>query len=221
MNHYHNILPFVGRDQDVAEIARLLGNPDCHLLTLHGLGGVGKTRLAYEIGRQLQADFKNGVCTVDLGSLRTLDQLLVAIAEALPGFSLSSHKDLLSHLVDYFARVELLLILDNFEHLMGGAELLPRLLKSAPGLKILVTSRQTLKLHEEWRYPVNGLAYPDQDQIEHALGDSLKQFGAVALFAALARRVQPSFSLDEQRLPVIDICQMVEGLPLALELAAA
>lgn len=211
---------FVGRQDDVARITRLLcEEPACRHLTLFGAGGAGKTRLAIKAAGAAGEAFSHGVTFVSLVSLSHPDSLILAIADAL-GLDLSTGTPR-DHLLNYLRRKELLLILDNFEHLISqqAADFLSDILLAAPGVKLLVTSRQRLNLEQEWSLEVSGMSLPPSEEQESA---PLEEYEAVQLFLQRARRVQPNFALsNENRFHVVRICRLVGGLPLGIELAAA
>lgn len=207
--------PFVGREAELAQIGDLLANPDCRLLTLYGPGGMGKTRLALQAARRAQADFADGVCLVRLEAVEAPDLLAAAIADGL-AFPLSGKQTPTAQLLAYLQEREMLLLLDNFEHLLPGGELLVELLQAASGLKLLVTSREALNLYEEWLLAVEGLAFPPEGSTAAA-----ETFDAVSLFQQRARRVDLNFSLAENETAVADLCRRLWGMPLAIELAAA
>ncbi|MEJ2711040.1 MAG: tetratricopeptide repeat protein [Anaerolineales bacterium] len=215
--------PFIGREQEIQDIQRLLiQEPACRLLTLFGPGGSGKTRLALESAALLLPSFPDGVFFVSLASVSEVDFMVSAIAEAIR-FGISRAGDAKTQLLSYLKNKKLLLVLDNFEHLLDGAGLLSEFLLAAPQLKLLVTSRERLHLQEEWNYEVRGLSYPQNSRAAQDLDrDELQAFSAVRLFVQRARQARPGFVLTQaETQPVIQICRMVAGMPLGLELAAA
>ncbi|MFW6097423.1 MAG: ATP-binding protein [Chloroflexota bacterium] len=206
---------FVGRRAELAQIAELLADPGCRLLTLAGPGGMGKTRLALQAARRAIDQFADGVFHVPLETVATAEQLPGSIAGAV-GLILSPQNDPWEQLLAYLQERQQLLLLDNFEHLVSSAELLSKLLQAAPALKLLITTRETLKLYEEWLVEVQGLAYPaahDASDLTHA--------EAAALFLQRARRVDLGFSPEGHEAAVIRICRLLLGMPLGIELAAA
>ncbi|MBE7553309.1 MAG: tetratricopeptide repeat protein [Anaerolineales bacterium] len=221
--------PFIGRAEEVAEIVKLLADPACRLLTLIGPGGIGKTRLAIQVATETAAVFADGVYLVNLQPIHSADFLASAIADALD-FSLRGHEEPAQELLNYLDKKEVLLVLDNFEQLLstGGADPLADILEVCPAVKLLVTSREVLNLQEEWLYPVQGLSFPDSPlppaqpgPFEEAATMGIEQYSAVQLFVERARRIRRDFALADELPPVVRICQLVEGVPLALELAAS
>jgi predicted ATPase len=206
--------PFVGRNAELAEIATLLADPACRLLTLLGPGGIGKTRVAIEVASRKLDDFTNGVFFVNLQPVNSTEFLVSAMADAI-AISLTGKEELLVQLLNFLHDKEMLLVLDNFEHLLDGVEMLTEILAGVPAVKLLVTSREALNLQEEWLLPVQGLSIPP-----NANSKDFEAFGAVKLFVERARRVRREFSLAEEWAGLVRICQLVEGMPLALELAA-
>lgn len=206
--------PFLGREEELQALARLLANKDARLITIYGPGGTGKTRLAVELAASIYA-VGEPVVFVGLQSLGSPRALASTIAEAI-GCQLSGPQPVRLQLVSYLRTRRLLLILDNFEHLIDEVELLSAMLAAAPDVRLLVTSREALNLQEEWLYPLQGLPVPPP-----AERDAIERYSAVQFFAERARRVNPQFSLDAERAGVARICRLVEGMPLALELAAA
>ena len=207
------ITPFVGRQQELEEILSLLDNPACHLLTLLGPGGSGKTRLAIEVSHQL--DFDDGVYFVPLQPLMDVRSIPDAVAAALK-LQFSTNTNVRQQLLTYFEERHLLLVLDNCEHLLDGIDFVGEIVEAAPQVKVLATSREPLKLQQEWLISVGGMTYPQRD-----IHDAPDHYDAVQLFCERARQVQPGFDFEQQRDAVQRICQLVEGLPLALELAAS
>ncbi len=211
---------FIGREKELAEILELLNTPTCRLVTLTGPGGIGKTRLAERIAAEQVRSFADGVCFVPLSALKSADSLIPVIAERL-GFAFSSPGDPRQQIMHYLRPKEMLLVFDNFEHLLSesgeAVGLLAELLNQAPRLSLLATSRVRLNLQAEWVYDLQGLAVPEHD----AAGD-IEKYSAVQLFLLRARQVRREFSCtSSEASAVAHICQLVEGLPLAIELAAA
>ncbi|MEE4239789.1 MAG: BTAD domain-containing putative transcriptional regulator [Anderseniella sp.] len=211
--------PFVGRQAELAQIAHDLGRADCRLLTLIGAGGIGKTRLALQAAGQALDAFGDGVFFVSLAGISSSEFLAHTIGEAL-GHPLSGEADPERQLLNHLEQKEMLLVLDNFEHLLSsrhdrGRDLVLAMVRTAPKLKLLVTSRERLNLQAEWLLILHGLPYPPA---EAAFGD--ETFEAVELFVQGARRVRPEFSLSEEWPEVVRICRLLEGMPLGIELAA-
>ncbi len=207
--------PFIGRQHELQELGHLLANPDCRLLTLIGPGGIGKTRLALQVAAQHRERFLHGVGFVPLASVQSPAFLPQAIAKAL-GFAFHGPDDLQTQLLNHLQEREMLLVLDNFEHLLDGAELLVKILQNAPAVKLLVTSREALRLRWEWLFRVHGMAIPAPNQ-----NARIEDYDALQLFVNLARRLDPHFPVEAEREAIISICRLVEGMPLGIELAAA
>jgi predicted ATPase len=235
------LTPFVGRETEQAEIIGLLRDePKCRLVTLIGPGGIGKTRLALQVAQEIgqaglgDAAYPHGVVFVSLESIGSPEFLVPAIAQTL-GFTLHGGKDAAAELFDYVREKTLLLVLDNVEHLLtpltssssdllqqgagGVLKLLADVLQHAPGVKLLVTSREQLNLRGEWRVNLHGLSFPASDG---PATTDIERYSAVQLFLQTARRVQPGFALSAtNQLWIARICQLVDGIPLGIELAAA
>jgi predicted ATPase/DNA-binding SARP family transcriptional activator len=208
---------FVGRDLELDEITSLLAREDCRLLTLTGMGGSGKTRMAIQVARQLGHHYQDGVAFVPLAALSSPKLIPSAIADAL-SVSLQGWADPLQGVIHDLGEKRLLLVMDNYEHLLEGAKVALALLRHCPGLKLLVTSRERLDLEEEWLFVVEGMSYP----AETSLGLQESQyFDAVRLFSQRVRQVRPGWAMSEADLPhVLEICRLLDGSPLGLELAA-
>ena len=210
---------FVGRAFEMAAVMALLERGDVRLLTLTGPGGVGKTRLSGEIISRMQGTFRDGVWFVPLAGLRSPDLVLPSIALAL-GLRETGGQSLERRLRDYLRLRHVLLVVDNFEHVLPANVQIGELLQACPNLTVLVTSRAPLRLQGEQEFPVPALAIPEPDtRLELA---RLAEVDAVALFAQRARAAQPDFDLTpDNAAAVLSICRRVDGLPLAIELAAA
>jgi predicted ATPase/DNA-binding CsgD family transcriptional regulator len=203
---------FIGRGNEIAEIAALLNSPACRLLTLVGPGGSGKTRLAIETAHR--ARLVDGAFFIPLQPLRSTDDIVTTIVDVLP-LQLHGSADPQQQLLDYLRERQMLLILDNFEHLLDGVNIVTGILDAAPHVKLLVTSREALNLQAEHLWPLHGLDTPPDDALE-----VFDDYSAVQLFVERTRRVKPDFSPAAHKHEVVRICRLVDGLPLALELAA-
>lgn len=211
--------PFVGRVDELAKIDGLLGDPACRLLTLVGPGGVGKTSLALRATEQAADAFSDGVCFVSLAPVESSRFLVPTIADELDfSFFQRAGAEPRQQLLDYLREKELLLILDNFEHLIEGAGFLVELLAEAPRVKLLVTSRERLHLRDEFVFDVEGMRFPRESDEPV---ETLASYSAVRLFLERAERADAGFAPTEGDWAAIaDICQLLEGLPLGIELAA-
>jgi predicted ATPase len=213
---------FVGREKEIAAAKELLLSKDVRLLTITGPGGIGKTRLGVEIATGLPENFSGGIHFVSLSPLRDPALIASVIVQTL-GIREAGGPSPLELLKKHFhdsSHAPALFLLDNFEHLIQAAPIVADLLAIAPNLKILVTSRAALHVYGEHEFPVPALAVPDA-QSKSSL-DALSQFAAVALFVQRAVAARPDFELNQQNaFAVIEICARLDGLPLAIELAAA
>jgi predicted ATPase/DNA-binding SARP family transcriptional activator len=211
-----SLTPFVGRQHELAELARLLADPTVRLITLVGPGGIGKTRLALQSASDQRDMFVDGVAFVPLAAVAAAELMAPAITAAL-GFTLYGPSEPNVQLLNYLREQQLLLVLDNLEQLLSGVGLLTDILQRAPEVRLLVTSREPLDVHGEWVFPISGLPTPASTQAE-----GFEDYPSVALFVQRARRAQVGFALDQDaRSSVARICHLVEGMPLGLELAAA
>jgi predicted ATPase/DNA-binding SARP family transcriptional activator len=211
---------FVGRLREIDEILNLLRDePACQLLTLVGLGGIGKTSLTLQVLHRCTGVFADGICYVPLAEVTSRANLTTAIADAL-GLPLAGAEPSIQ-IRNFLHNKKMLLFLDNFEQLLpaGGADLLSDLIAGAEGVKILITARERLNLQQEWVFPLHGLRYPGN---EWQPGDPVESYEAVALFLSCVRKVDVTFPLsDETIADIVDICRMLEGIPLAIVLAAS
>jgi predicted ATPase/DNA-binding SARP family transcriptional activator len=208
--------PFVGRQQEVAELVRLLADPGTRLVTILAPGGMGKTRLGLAVAERQLSHFDDGVFFVPLAPLASPDDIVTAIAEQV-GFSFSGNAPPRAQLLDYFRERQMLLVLDNFEHLLAGARLVTDLLQAAPAVKVLATSREKLNLSGETVYVLAGLHFPTWEALEDLLA-----YDAVRLFIQSVRLTRPDLMLEVEAIgDVAHICRLTEGMPLAIVLAAA
>ncbi len=207
---------FVGRDEELTELATLLSKPNVLLLTLLGPAGVGKTRLALQIAHEqlILGAFKDGVYFAPLDALNDTHLIIPSLLNHL-GLVQQGNTEPLEQLINFIADKHILLVLDNFEHLTQGSSLLSELLSKCPNLKLLITSRERLRLEEEHIYALEGLAYPERVSEDAQLTD------AVELFRERAQQMQARFDTGQNLAEVIRICKVVEGLPLGIELAAS
>ncbi len=212
----------LGREQDLARLLELLQQPDKRLITLTGAGGSGKTSLALAVGKLLLDTFGDGIYFVGLENVTTRPSLIAAITRILE-VKETEGQGLLQSLKAHLKDKRLLVILDNFEQLVGEAGLLSELLKETNELKLLVTSRIPLQLSFEREYRVGPLALPDKEVLtRYDLAELVSGFSAITLFVERAQTSNPDFALNEENSPaVVEICRRLDGLPLALELAAA
>ena len=213
----------LGRDPELAAMERIFREPQCRLLTLTGMGGIGKTRLALEFAMRQREAFPAGVHFVPLASIHSPELIVPAIAEVM-GFTFSGPLALQAQLFAYLSDAvqrPALLVLDNLEHLLGqssaAAELVAEILLRFSEIKILCTSRERLNLHGEWTYELHGLPLPPSEFVE-----ALEDYSAPALFLQRARQINAGFELGAgDTHALVQICHLVDGIPLALELAAA
>jgi predicted ATPase/DNA-binding SARP family transcriptional activator len=220
LRYRHNLpyhaTSFVGREREVVEIGQMIEGAASRLICLVGPGGIGKTRLALEVAAGRVGAFLHGVHFVPLAGVSSVDYLASAILDGM-GLIPFGQEEPRVQLLNYLSQKEMLLVLDNFEHLLDGAKLLSEMLARAPGVKLLVTSRECLNVQGEWVIEVGGLRFPERGE-----DDDIEGYGAVQLFAQGARRACADFRLgQEEKGWVARICRLVEGMPLAIELAAA
>ncbi len=215
--------PLIGRAREVEKLSQLLRDPQCCLLTLVGPGGIGKTRLAIEAASGMQDGFDHGVYFVPLASVGSINAVISTIANAIH-FAFYGPSDPKVQLLNYLREKQALLVVDNVEHLLVGepgqetvAELLVEIIRQAAQVKLLVTSRESLELQDEWVFDVEGLPVPDNISAEGSAQNT-----SVELFLQRARRAHVGYNFTVQDYPsILHICQLVEGMPLGIELAAA
>jgi predicted ATPase/DNA-binding CsgD family transcriptional regulator len=205
---------FIGRRDELTAIKQRL--QETRLLTLTGPGGIGKTRLALKATEEAVGHFQDGCFFISLAPIHSVGNIVQAIAEAMR-FPLATYEDPEHQLLRYLQKRQLLLVMDNFEHLLAGANIVSRILQAVPGVKILVTSRERLNLQGEAVVNLGGMALPNQIVLRDAL-----DYDAITLFVQRARQVRPEFNPSQDKLlQITKICQAVSGMPLAIELAAA
>jgi predicted ATPase len=241
--------PFVGRKHELADLIRSLAEPNCRLLSLVGPGGIGKTRLAIEAAQTIldpsmdsessldpkskiqNPKFADGVFFVALQPVSTPSGLVSTISAAL-GFHFYDGAPPQQQLLNFLREKQALLILDNFEHLLPGAGLVGEILASAPSVKVLVTSREALKLAEEWFHPLAGMRLPPSERVTTWQGDRMAGAqspphpvtalpDAIELFIQTARRAKAGFEPEAHYVDIVRICRLVDGMPLAIVLAAS
>ncbi len=233
--------PLVGREVELLQIAATLSNDECRLLTLVGPGGIGKSRLALAVAERMRERFDDGVLFVALAAVPTVERMASAMASAL-GVGQYGHEDPLRQVEVFLRDKRLLLVLDNMEHLLdGGEQVVSGILRHAPEVTVLATSREQLNLHGEWLFSVRGLSVPERsdgydrvpaagaaaagasaDGVAPDEAEMGEASSAVRLFMQSARRANVAFAPTlEDRRAIVRICRLVEGMPLAIELAAS
>jgi len=206
---------FVGRTVELRRIGALLVQDDCRLLSLMGPGGVGKTRLAQRAIHEFAPRFSDGATFVALEDISSASEFGGRVAREL-GVKLTGRDEPLDQVIEFLRERHMLLVLDNFEQLANDASILERLLQACTRMKIIVTSRVRLAVSMEWLLPLEGLPCPEIEDQDH-----FEAFDAVRLFVQAAQRVEPALVPAVEAASIVDICRQLEGLPLALELAAA
>lgn len=209
-----DLLPFLGRHQELQDMQDMVANSACRLITLVGIGGVGKSRLAKAVARQVTNHFAQGICFVELAAVQE-SELIPATIAAAAGIAIQGAREPVEQLQTALAARQMLLVLDNMEHLLPESGICQTLLAANPYLKILVTSRLPTHVYGEWLYHLHGFPLPQA-------GELTSSCAAFDLFMQSARRVNHAFSLQAGDQEAIwDICRLLEGMPLGIEIAAS
>ncbi|RKX71006.1 hypothetical protein DRP53_02990 [candidate division WOR-3 bacterium] len=209
--------PFIGREDEIAAIISNLAKRACRLLSLLGPGGIGKTRLALRVAKECLADYPDGVFLIPLADVTpvSIQSLIFTIADNI-GLPILGRLDPEIQLINYLGDKKMLLVIDNFEHMMAATPLLEEIVKKPGQVKMLITSRERLNIKEEEPFELSGLEYPPDEA-----GD-IENYSAVKLFATTAKRIRPDFRIKkEDRKDIVTICRLLNGMPLGIELAAS
>lgn len=209
--------PFVGRKQELSELHDLLNRPEVRLLTILAPGGMGKTRIAIEAATQQIGNYQDGIFFIPLQALSNIDNIALAIAEVINLKFQQDERDPKHQLLDYLSRKKLLLVMDNWDHLLSGASLTMDILKAAPDIKILATSREKLNLSAEHVFLLGGMQFPSLEDLADAL-----EYDAIQLVLQSARRVKPDWAVTEENLDsVVRFCRLTAGMPLGILLGVS
>src|SRR5258708_1502817 len=203
--------PFIGRDSELVELEARFGDPSCRLLTIVGPGGIGKTRLSLQFANRYSAAFPDGVYFISLAPLNTPSSIVSAMAEAIR-FTFYPQGDPRQQLLDYLRTKTMMLVLDNVEHLLSGVDIVADILRAAPDVRIVATSRERLSLDGENLLRIQSLECPEWETPEDAL-----EYSSMKLFMQSARRVKADFAVTQHNLKdLVRICRLVDGMPLGI-----
>jgi serine/threonine protein kinase/tetratricopeptide (TPR) repeat protein len=224
MTHHnlpHQTSIFVGRSKEVDDIISLLDDSNVRLVTILGPGGIGKTRLAISVAQAEMTTYEDGVFFVELAPLDSADQIVAALADTLH-MKFDPRQSPKQQVIDHLGNRQILMIMDNFEHVMTGVELVAEIIKTAPNIKIIATSRERLNLRSENVYAISGISFSGEKTLTgNDLLENIESLPAVQLFIQTAQRIMPDFEPSIENLPwIARICSLVQGMPLAIELAA-
>lgn len=226
--------PFVGREAELQELVQLIDTAQTQLVTVVGQGGMGKTRLALEVAQRIivgthstlsshNVSFSNGAYFISLAPISSVDDIVPTIADATGYQFEQGGRDTKQQLLDYLQEKKMLLIVDNFEHLIGGVNLINEILQTAPNIQVITTSREKLNLSGETIFNLGGMTVPDLEASQATnYSQDISENSAVKLFIQGAQRIQPNFELEGDDLShVVHVCRLVQGMPLGILLAAA
>jgi serine/threonine protein kinase/tetratricopeptide (TPR) repeat protein len=216
----HNLpsqpMPFIGREAEIAHLKRLVTTTETRFVTIIASGGMGKSWIAVEVGRQVLDDFADGVFWIDLTPLQDVSAIVLAMGKATHYLFQHDKRSYQQQIIDFLASKHILLIFDNFEHLLDGADIVQAIILATASVHVLVTSREKLHQSNETLYTIGGMNYPDWYY------DAQTEYDALNLFVQTAGHIQPEFDTKTVDMPsIIRICQLVQGLPLGIVLAAS
>ncbi|MEL6408311.1 MAG: NB-ARC domain-containing protein, partial [Chloroflexota bacterium] len=211
----HQITPFVGRETELTQLQEILQHPDNRLVTILAPGGMGKTRVALELAQQKLTGQADGVYFVPLQSIQHPSEIITSIADTINFRTNAQNDDLKIQLFQFLSKKSMLLLLDNFEHVIEGVTIVNELLQVAPAIRLIVTSREKLNLMGETIYALSGMNYPQKNKSEPS-----ESYDALEFVRQVARRTKPNWELDDTQLTYAErLCQLTQGVPLGILLA--